>query len=143
MSMTNKLRTIRKSRGLTLDDVAQACGVSSQSVSRWETGQTYVSDERFAQLAALYDCTVEELKACVSEDIIDAYLKDKLHLTQGFDKVINRPLESIQEIVSDDPKFNRAQLILSIYEKISRLSDEGLVRIDERVDVLLSMQGDK
>lgn len=140
--MTNKLRSIRKARGLTLDDVAQACGVSSQSVSRWETGQTYVSDERFAQLAALYDCTVEELKACVSGDIIDAYLKDKLHLTQGFDKVINRPLQDMK-FSGDTREFNRAQLILSIYDKIARLSDEGLLRIDERVDTLLSLQGDE
>ncbi len=140
--MTNKLRSIRKARGLTLDDVAQACGVSSQSVSRWETGQTYVSDERFAQLAALYECTVEELKAYVSEDIIDAYLKDKLHLSQGFDKVINRPLQDMK-FSGDTREFNRAQLILSIYDKIARLSDEGLLRIDERVDTLLSMQGDE
>ena len=141
--MAYKLRSLRKSRGLTLDDVAQACGVSSQSVSRWETGQTNISDERFEQLATLYSCTADELKEYVSEDALGSYLKDKMQLSQDFDKIINRPLESMQGIVSSDHEFSRAQLILRIYEKISRLSDEGLVRIDERADTLLSMQGDE
>lgn len=141
--MANKLRAIRKSQGLTLEEVAEKCGVSSQSVSRWETGKTYISDERFEQLASLYGYNAEELKGYVLDSSVHTYLKDKLNIGQDFDNVIGRSLEEINELQPDDPVFNRAQLILNIYNKIARLSDVALIRIDERIDTLLSMQEDK
>ena len=59
-------------------------------------------------------------------------------LSQGFDKVINRPLQDMQ-FSSDNREFSRAQLILSIYDKIARLSENFcLIGIKVKMTLLLS-----
>lgn len=51
---TSRLRIMRLKAGLRLEDVAYRLNVSKQAVSLWEHGQRRPTDERVAQLAALY-----------------------------------------------------------------------------------------
>jgi transcriptional regulator with XRE-family HTH domain len=56
-----KFRAIRESHGLTLEDVARACGVSQSIVSRWEQkGKSQPRPARIKALAALFHCSPEE-----------------------------------------------------------------------------------
>ena len=57
----NNLRTMRKIHGYTLQYVADICGVSQQSVSKWETGSTVISPKRIEQLCNLYNCEPADL----------------------------------------------------------------------------------
>lgn len=57
----NNLRTMRKIHGYTLQYVADICGVSQQSVSKWETGSTVLSPKRIEQLCDLYNCEPSDL----------------------------------------------------------------------------------
>jgi transcriptional regulator with XRE-family HTH domain len=103
--MSNKLKELRKAKHLTLDDVANLCGVTSQTVSRWELGQTVISDDRYEQLAVVYGVDVDALKQYVEgngfinqcencgeylkmelakDDI--RMLKDKLLVIRGYEK---------------------------------------------------------
>lgn len=47
--------------GLSQAAVADAFGISSASVSQWETGKTLPKAERLRDIAELYGCTVDEL----------------------------------------------------------------------------------
>ncbi|MBR6224751.1 MAG: helix-turn-helix transcriptional regulator, partial [Firmicutes bacterium] len=40
MELTNKLRSLRTSRGITQEALASAMGVTAQAVSKWERGAT-------------------------------------------------------------------------------------------------------
>lgn len=55
------LKDLRKKRGLTQSELAEVFSVTSQSVSRWETGQSYPDIEQLPMIAEYFDVTVDEL----------------------------------------------------------------------------------
>ena len=55
------LRELRKTIGLTQEQVAEKLGISSRTISRWETG-TYMPDiSMLVQIAEMYDVDVREI----------------------------------------------------------------------------------
>lgn len=55
-------RRIRQERGLTLDDVAAACGVSQSMVSRWEKrGKAQPRPAKIVLIAAALQCPKSEI----------------------------------------------------------------------------------
>ena len=61
MNLGNSLFHARKKCGLSQEDVAEKLGVSRQTVSKWETGETLPDIRQSKRLAALYGVTLDEL----------------------------------------------------------------------------------
>lgn len=61
MDLGNNLFHERKRRGLSQEDVAQRLGVSRQTVSKWETGETVPDIRQSKKMAALYNISLDEL----------------------------------------------------------------------------------
>ena len=61
LRLAENLRFFRKKKGYTLEAVSELIGVSRQSVSKWELGETYPDISNCAKLAELYDVTLDEL----------------------------------------------------------------------------------
>ena len=61
MDLWNNLFHARKRRGLSQEDVAQRLGVSRQTVSKWETGETVPDIRQSKKMAALYNISLDEL----------------------------------------------------------------------------------
>lgn len=59
--MTNRLRVLRADRGLSQADLAQALGVSRQTVNSIETGRYEPSLSLALRLAALFGAPVEAI----------------------------------------------------------------------------------
>ena len=55
------LRRLRLTKNLTQEQAADALGVSAQSVSRWECGNTYPDVMLLPEIARLYSVTVDDL----------------------------------------------------------------------------------
>lgn len=51
----------RNKAGLSQAVVADKLGIKPASVSQWENGKTMPNADRLLEIAALYECTVEEL----------------------------------------------------------------------------------
>lgn len=62
-----KLRAWRKARGLTLEEVGAALGITKAPISKWERGEAPVPFERRDALAELYGVPVEEMHALLAE----------------------------------------------------------------------------
>lgn len=58
-----KLREIRKNRGLTTVELASKMGTTRGTITRWETGQRSPDVEALRSLANVLDCTIDELVA--------------------------------------------------------------------------------
>lgn len=58
---SNNLRQLRLEKGLTQEQLASALGVSAQSVSRWECGNTLPDVMLLPEIARLYGVTVDDL----------------------------------------------------------------------------------
>ena len=61
MNLGNSLFHARKRRGLSQEDVAEKLGVSLQTISKWETGETIPDIRQCKRLAVLYQMSLDEL----------------------------------------------------------------------------------
>ena len=61
MSSADRLTYLRKQKGLSQADLAEALDVSRQAISRWEVGATLPSTENLLALRDLYGVTLDEL----------------------------------------------------------------------------------
>ena len=76
------LKELRKERGLTQEQAAEALFVSSKTVSRWETGATIPDLETLMNLAVFYGVDVQELiegRRGAAENDPAARMKSSLH----------------------------------------------------------------
>ena len=61
MEFNEKLQELRKSKGLTQEELAQAIFVSRAAVSKWESGRGYPNIDSLKELAVFFSITVDEL----------------------------------------------------------------------------------
>lgn len=61
LRFAQNLKTLRTERNMTQETLAEKLGVSSQSVSRWETGATYPDIELLPIIASVFDVSVDSL----------------------------------------------------------------------------------
>ena len=83
INIGNKIRELRKKKGITQEALASVLSVSPQAVSKWESGLTYPDMEMIPVIAGyfevsmdiLFDYDVREMKAKIQ----------KIHQKQGTD----------------------------------------------------------
>ena len=61
MEFSEKLQELRKSRGLTQEELAQALYVSRTAVSKWESGRGYPSIESLKEISGYVSVTIDDL----------------------------------------------------------------------------------
>lgn len=57
----NGIKAARKAKCYTQSEVASAVGVNVSSVSMWETGKALPRVDKLIKLAALLECSIEQL----------------------------------------------------------------------------------
>lgn len=62
------IRTMRREKNVTQDELAQALGVTFQSVSRWENGIAYPDIELIPKIAAFFGITTDRLLGADKEN---------------------------------------------------------------------------
>ena len=138
MKEINIARTIiskRKERGITQEDLANHIGVSSASVSKWETEQSYPDILLLPQLAAYFNISIDELMdykpQMTKKDIGKLYYKLYEDLsTKPFDEVIEECREKIKKYFSCFP------LLLQMGDLL--LSASGLTDDKEKSAALIA-----
>lgn len=68
MEFNEKLQELRKQKGLTQEELAQALFVSRTAVSKWESGRGYPNLESLKAIAGFFGVTVDELLS--SEELL-------------------------------------------------------------------------
>lgn len=68
MELTEKLITLRKQKGLTQLELAEALNVSRQAISKWESGVTVPSIDNLKYLSDFYSVSVDYLIGSREED---------------------------------------------------------------------------
>ena len=61
MEFAEKLQELRKSRGITQEELAEALYVSRTAVSKWESGRGYPSIDSLKAISAYFSVTIDDL----------------------------------------------------------------------------------
>ena len=61
MNISDRIQSLRKARGITQEQLADAVGVSRQAVSKWEAEQSVPDLERVVAMAEYFDVTTDYL----------------------------------------------------------------------------------
>ena len=75
MEFNEKLQELRKAKGITQEELAQALYVSRTAVSKWESGRGYPSIDSLKEISGFFSVTIDEL--ICSEEIMAAAKEDK------------------------------------------------------------------
>lgn len=68
MNLAENLKKIRKDNNLSQEQLAEQLGISRQSVSKWETGESYPEMNNILCLCDIFHCHINDL---VHEDFVD------------------------------------------------------------------------
>lgn len=61
MEFSEKLQELRKSRGLTQEELAEALYVSRTAISKWESGRGYPSIDSLKEISKFFSVTIDDL----------------------------------------------------------------------------------
>lgn len=135
INIGNKIRELRKKKGITQEALASTLSVSPQAVSKWEMGLTYPDMEMIPVLAGyfevsldiLFDYDVREMKAKIQKIIDDAggYFYDD---TQRYMEIMRSALQEYpgsEELITE---------LLNAYEYILRDKND-LSHLDEMIEL--------
>lgn len=96
-----KILTMRKAHNMTQTELADKMDVSFQAVSNWERGNSMPDISKLPQLAALFNCTVDELLDEKSE-LLHSAMKDDLEGYVENNKISGEELEAAVPILKPD-----------------------------------------
>ena len=101
MNFNEKLISLRKSMGLSQEELGAEIKVSRQTISKWESGQSYPAFQRLVLLSDYFGLTLDELIRDV--DVADVRAKNQS----------NEKLDSIYNDVGTAKKFIKWYLIIA------------------------------
>ncbi len=94
----NRLKELRKSRGLTQTEVAKQIGISQNNYSYWENGKVKIDNNSLKRLADLFNVTVDYIL-----DRNTGNLNNKGKWINVYGKIAaGIPIEAIEEIIDQE-----------------------------------------
>ena len=118
MEFNEKLQELRKQKGLTQEEVAEALYVSRTAISKWETGRGYPSIDSLKSIAKLFSVTIDELLS--GDELLTIAEEDGKQKEKGIRNIVWGLLDFSVAILFFLPFF--AQRGNGIIEEVSLLS---------------------
>ncbi len=117
IELGNKIRKLRKERGLTQEQFASALSISPQAISKWEMNSGYPDMSMIPILANFFDVTLDELFdfdiAKKAQKIEDILIEAGNYFWNDFEKAEQIYLNGIKEFPSSEKIKTE---LLSLYE---------------------------
>ena len=139
INIGNKIRELRKKKGITQEALASVLSVSPQAVSKWESGLTYPDMEMIPVIAGyfevsmdiLFDYDVREMKAKIQKIIDDAWdyffddtqkyieiMKGALREYPGNEELLTALLDAYEYNLRDKGDTSRLDEMIELSQKI-------------------------
>ena len=128
VSLSERLKALRKTKDMTQEQLAEYMGVSPQAVSRWETGATSPDISALPQLADLFGISIDELLGYdeterhkeISKVIADAEQQINKNITE-------KPITELRKALNKYPNNDRLLTCL-MYALYAASEDDDLCR---------------
>ncbi len=111
MKFSEKLQKLRKENNLSQEQLADMLDVSRQSVSKWESGQTYPEMDKLISMCKIFKCSLDDL---TNDEVteISSNVKSKNSLSNWIDEL----LDLIKKTYNMVRNMNGKQIIKMIIE---------------------------
>ena len=122
MEFNEKLQELRKNRGLTQEELAEALYVSRTAISKWESGRGYPNLDSLKEISRYFSVTIDDL--ICSEEIITAAEDEKKACLDKYTALICCALDIFMALLLFLPVFGNgadAPTSVTLY-KITGLS---------------------
>ncbi len=126
MKFGDNLRSLRKSKKLSQEDLAEKVNVSRQSVSKWETGDAYPEMNNILELCKIFHCHINDL---VNDSIIDMDSLDeeiKMSVVK-FKREQQSKMKGLSKAISIIAKIGRIACMVSFPIIIASMIISGIV----------------
>ena len=107
MEFNEKLQELRKTRGLTQEELAEALFVSRTAISKWESGRGYPSIDSLKEISRYFSVTIDEL--ICPEEIISAAEKEKQAFAGRTLSFISNTLDLLTALLLFLPVFGNGE----------------------------------
>lgn len=117
MEFNEKLQELRKSKGLTQEELAEAIFVSRTAVSKWESGRGYPNIDSLKELSRYFSVTIDEL--ICPDEIITAAENEKRALIGSYTSLLCGVLDIFTALLLFLPVFgsgSEAPTTTSLFE---------------------------
>jgi transcriptional regulator with XRE-family HTH domain len=141
VSLSERIKTLRKTKDMTQEQLAEYMGVSPQAVSRWETGATSPDISALPQLADLFSISIDEL---LGYDDVERQ-KEISSVIDAAEEQINKnitekPITELRKALNKYPNNDRlltclmyALYVASENDDLCRKYDPEIISIYDRI----------
>ena len=103
MEFNEKLQELRKSKGLTQEELAEKLFVSRTAISKWESGRGYPSLDSLKEIARFYSVTIDDL--ICSDEMISVAENEKREFADKYVSLICNVMDILPVILLFIPAF--------------------------------------
>ena len=122
MEFNEKLQELRKNKGLTQEELAEALYVSRTAISKWESGRGYPSIDSLKEIAKYFSVTIDELLS--SNEVLSIAEEDNKQKEKHFRSLVFGLLDISVLMFFFLPFFG--QKANGIVQEVSLLSLNGI-----------------
>ena len=103
MEFNEKLQELRKSKGLTQEELAEKLFVSRTAISKWESGRGYPSLDSLKEIARFFSVTIDDL--ICSDEMISVVENEKREFADKYVSLICNVMDILPVILLFIPAF--------------------------------------
>lgn len=114
MKFGDNLRSLRRARRISQEELAERVGVSRQSVSKWECGDAYPEMDNILKLCNIFHCKINNL---VNEELVDLdSLDEDIKMTAvKFKKEKQKQMKGLSKGIYILARIGKIVLIISMF----------------------------
>ena len=146
MIFAEKLKTLRKEKNISQEQLAEKIHVSRQAITKWESGNGIPDIENLIAISALFneslDSLLSEEKSLISKH--EFLYESRTEYDLDSPKKIDLKLGAAHEVIIEKTNDEKI-LVIAASNKLSYLSQQVKVKIDEdkrRMDVIAKHSAD-
>lgn len=114
MKFGDKLIKLRKKHGLSQEDLAAKLNVSRQSVSKWESNNTYPETDKIVQICNIFNCSMDDLINDKITEIDEVESKEKNNLNIALDSL----LDFLTKTINMFSRMKVSSIIKCVFEQL-------------------------
>jgi len=103
MEFNEKLQELRKSKGLTQEELAEKLFISRTAISKWESGRGYPSLDSLKEIARFFSVTIDDL--ICSDEMISVAENEKREFADKYVSLICNVMDILPVILLFIPAF--------------------------------------